>query len=60
MRILQTIASFGAKSGGTSTCTYDLIKALVDNQTHVELLTSSVIDPFSHSCPQIYFGNVWL
>ena len=45
MRILQTIASFGAKSGGTSTCTYDLIKALVDNQTHVELLTSSVIDP---------------
>ena len=27
MKILQTIAGFGAKSGGTSTCTYDLLNA---------------------------------
>ena len=42
MKILQTIAGFGAKSGGTSTCTYDLIKALVQNNTTVELLTPTV------------------
>ena len=28
MKILQTIAGFGAKSGGTSTCTYDLLNAM--------------------------------
>ena len=42
MKILQTIADFGAKSGGTSTCTYDLIKALVQNNAQVELLTPTV------------------
>ena len=26
--ILQTIASLDSRSGGTSTCTYDLVKAL--------------------------------
>ena len=28
MKYLQTIAGLRAKSGGTSTCTYDLIKAM--------------------------------
>ena len=28
MRILQTIASMGAKSGGTSTATFDLLSAI--------------------------------
>ena len=42
MKILQTIAAFGAKSGGTSTCTYDLIKALHTVGCSTDLLTSSV------------------
>lgn len=42
MKVLQTIASFGAKSGGTSTCTYDLIKALHSIDCSTDLLTSSV------------------
>lgn len=39
MKILQTIASFGAKSGGTSTCTYDLMKALQENKCNADILT---------------------
>lgn len=44
MKALQTIAGFGAKSGGTSTCTYDLMKALQENNCNVELLTPNVND----------------
>lgn len=44
MKLLQTIAGFGAKSGGTSTCTYDLMKALQENNCNVELLTPNVND----------------
>ena len=44
MKALQTIAGFGAKSGGTSTCTYDLMKALQENSCNVELLTPNVND----------------
>lgn len=45
MKILQTIAGFGAKSGGTSTCTYDLMTALQTIRCNVELLTPDVADP---------------
>lgn len=39
MKILQTISGFGAHSGGTSTCTYDLISALHQQDADVDLLT---------------------
>lgn len=42
MKVLQTIAGFGAKSGGTSTCTYDLLKALQGLNCNTELLTPVV------------------
>ena len=45
MKILQTIASFGAKSGGTSTCTYDLVTALNQIDCPTDLLTLKPTDP---------------
>lgn len=45
MKIIQTIAGFGAKSGGTSTCTYDLLKALQGLNCNTELLTPNVKNP---------------
>lgn len=39
MKILQTIAGFGAHSGGTSTCTYDLISALHQINCDVDLMS---------------------
>lgn len=45
MKILQTIAGFGAKSGGTSTSTYDLMKALQEINCNAELLTPNITDP---------------
>jgi glycosyltransferase involved in cell wall biosynthesis len=45
MKILQTISGFGAHSGGTSTCTYDLISALHAERGVVDLLTLSSKDP---------------
>ena len=45
MKILQTISGFGAKSGGTSTCTYDLMKALCTIGCDAELLTIEVSSP---------------
>lgn len=44
MKILQTIAGFGAHSGGTSTCTYDLITAMHKVGCPVDLLTLSASD----------------
>lgn len=44
MNILQTIAGFGAHSGGTSTCTYDLITAMHKVGCPVDLLTLSASD----------------
>ena len=43
MKVLHTIAGFGTQFGGTSTCTYDLIKALNIDVNNVELLTPDVI-----------------
>lgn len=39
MKYLQTIAGFGAHSGGTSTCTYDLLSAMHHIGCHVDLMT---------------------
>lgn len=39
MKTLQTISGFSAKSGGTSTCTYDLMTALHAIGCNVDLLT---------------------
>ena len=44
MKILQTIAGFGAKSGGTSTCTYDLLNAMHRENYEVDLMTLVVKD----------------
>lgn len=45
MKILQTIAGFGAHSGGTSTCTYDLLVAMHGIGCDVDLMTVNVKDP---------------
>ena len=39
MEILQTIADFGAHSGGTSTCTYDLLSAMHCIGYDIDLMT---------------------
>ena len=40
MKILQTISSLSAKSGGPSTCTLDLLNGLYDINAEVDLLLS--------------------
>lgn len=44
MKVLQTIGGFGHKSGGTSTCTYDLINAMhrITDNVSVDLLTPTI------------------
>ena len=44
MEVLQTIAGFGAHSGGTSTCTYDLLSAMHYIDCKVDLMTIQSID----------------
>ncbi len=44
MKILHTIGGFGLKSGGTSTCTYDLIKNISQERYNTDVLTPSVKD----------------
>lgn len=39
MKILHTIHSLGEKSGGTSTCTYDLLSSLNKDEHGVDILT---------------------
>lgn len=48
MKILQTIAGFGAKSGGTSTCTYDLVTALNQLNCQTDILTLKPNDSTDH------------
>ena len=48
MKILQTIAGFGTHSGGTSTCTYDLITALRRIACAVDLMTMQSPDLMGH------------
>ena len=44
MKILQTIADFGAHSGGTSTCTYDLLSAMHRIGYDIDLMTLQTDD----------------
>lgn len=54
MRILQTIAGLGAHSGGTSTCTYDLLSAMHrTGGCDVDLLTLRCDDLLGH-------GEKWI
>ena len=53
MKILQTIAGFGTHSGGTSTCTYDLITALRRIDCSVDLMTLQSPDLMGH-------GELWI
>lgn len=48
MKVLQTIAGFGALYGGIATCTYDLIRALHGISFPVDLLTPKVRNPSDH------------
>lgn len=57
MKILQTISGFGAKSGGTSTCTYDLMKALCTIGCDAELLT---VDVDSSTDVMMGHGEEWI
>lgn len=41
MKILQTITTFGLKSGGTTTAVYDLMVALNESNCHVDLMTTN-------------------
>lgn len=53
MKILQTIAGFGAHSGGTSTCTYDLLTAMHKIGCDVDLLSVQADDLMGH-------GETWI
>lgn len=55
MNILQTIRDFTTKSGGTSTCTYDLLKTMnsrvpqyTKDDMYVDLLTPQTLDKDDH------------
>lgn len=59
MKVLQTIGGFGAKGGGTSTCTYDLLSAIhrLGTGKEIDLLTPSVLDPSDQMMGQ---GEEWI
>ena len=44
MKVLQTIAGLSKKSGGPSTCTYDLLKSINNTVNTVDLLTVDIRD----------------
>lgn len=50
MKILQTIPGLSLKSGGPSTCTYDMMVALNDIGLNVDLLTVSSDDILGRGC----------
>jgi glycosyltransferase, family 1 len=53
MKTIQTIAGFSAHSGGTSTCTYDLLSAMHCIGCHVDLMTLA-------STGQMGKGEEWI
>ena len=53
MKILQTIAGFGAHSGGTSTCTYDLLTTMFNMGCNVNLMTIKTDDMMG-------YGEKWI
>lgn len=57
MKVLQTIPEFGIKSGGTTTCTYDLVSALNSMDYFTELLTLNISDPLDRL---VGVGEHWI
>ncbi len=59
MRVLQTIAGFGVKSGGPTTCTYNLIAAIneVSQYYDVEILTP---EPKASDDKLVGKGEEWI
>ncbi len=57
MKVLQTIAGMSNLSGGTSTCTYELLKALNDLYGDVDLLTAK---PANSGAGLLGAGEVWM
>ena len=59
MKVLQTIGGFGAKGGGTSTCTYELLSAIHQLGTgeEIDLLTPNVVDSSDQMLGQ---GEEWI
>lgn len=53
MNILQTIPNLEAKSGGTSTCTYDLIKEMQTIGCNIDLMTLKGKELLGHGEPWI-------
>ncbi len=53
MKVLQTIPSFSPLSGGTSTCTYNLLTAMHEIGCNVDLMTLQYNDLLSH-------GETWV
>lgn len=49
MKTIQTIAGFGSHSGGTSTCTYDLLSAMHNIGCYVDLMTLASVDQMGKS-----------
>lgn len=54
MRILQTISSLSAKSGGPSTCTRDLLEGLYEINACANLLTVSDTDNLGNGRPWLH------
>ncbi len=57
MKILHTIASLGAHSGGTSTCTYELLRALHARGVHADCLA---LRPRAPGEAMLGEGEPWL
>ncbi|WP_288737364.1 glycosyltransferase [uncultured Parabacteroides sp.] len=57
MHILHTISSFGLNSGGTTTCSYDLLTALNQCSCKTDMLTLDVQNP---SDQLIGLGESWI
>lgn len=59
MKVLQTIGGFGAKSGGTSSCTYSMLSAIhgVEPSAQVDILTPEANNPAD---PLMGKGEEWI
>lgn len=59
MKVLHTIGGFGAKSGGTSSCTYSLLSAIhdIDSSIQIDILTPEANNP---SDPLMGNGEQWI
>lgn len=57
MKVLHSIPGFGAKSGGTSTCTYELLASMRERLCDVDLLT---LHPVSEDDALMGQGEAWI